>query len=181
MRIITVINTNIIESPLGPLFAGATDKGICMLEFCDPARLKRESADLVKLLGMELAEGMNEPLARLITELEEYFEGKRKEFTLSLVAPGTPFQREVWKELLNIPFGSTRTYSEQANALGRPDAVRAVAGANGLNRIVILIPCHRVIGADGSLTGYGGGLERKHWLLEHERKFSGQPHEMTLF
>lgn len=102
------------------------------------------------------------------TQLSEYFEGTRSEFDLKLNPQGTDFQQKVWNELLNIPFGKTRTYLEQTKQLGDPKAIRAVASANGKNPIGIIIPCHRVIGSDGSLTGYASGIWRKKWLLEHE-------------
>ena len=117
----------------------------------------------------------------LFRSLKEYFAGIRKEFCLPLVNPGTDFQLRVWKELLMIPFGVTRSYQDQADALGNHSSVRAVANANGMNRIAIIIPCHRVIGANGSLTGYGGGLKRKKWLIDHEKRYSGQPYEKNLF
>lgn len=103
-----------------------------------------------------------------VTQLAEYFNGTRSEFKLKLNPKGTDFQQKVWKELLNIPFGKTRTYLEQTKQLGDPKAIRAVASANGKNPIGIVIPCHRVIGSDGSLTGYASGIWRKKWLLEHE-------------
>jgi O-6-methylguanine DNA methyltransferase len=98
-----------------------------------------------------------------------------------LFAQGTEFRKRVWSELLNIPFGSTRTYIEQASGMMKSESVRAVAGANGMNPVCILIPCHRVIGSNGSLTGYSGGLHRKKWLLDHEKRFSGQPVNGSLF
>ena len=101
-------------------------------------------------------------------ELDEYFLGQRKDFTVKLDTPGTDFQNSVWKALCDIPFATTASYQEQATRLNNPKAVRAVARANGMNRVAIVIPCHRVIGKDGSLTGYAGGLERKRWLLDHE-------------
>lgn len=107
-------------------------------------------------------------LAHCITQLEEYFSGKRTEFDLKLNPQGTDFQKQVWQELLNIPFGKTRTYLEQTKQIGDPKAIRAVASANGKNPLWIVVPCHRVIGSDGSLTGYAGGIWRKKWLLEHE-------------
>jgi len=176
-----MIRTIKITSPLGELLAGATDEGICLLEFNDRKRAQRETKDLIKLLGQPIIEDENEHLTELKKQLAEYFEGSRKEFTVPLVTPGTDFQQEVWKELLLIPFGKTRSYQEQANALDKPDAVRAVANANGMNRISIVIPCHRVIGSNGRLTGYGGGLGRKKWLLDHEKKHSGIATEMLLF
>lgn len=101
-------------------------------------------------------------------QIQEYFEGKRNQFNISLNPEGTTFQKKVWEELLKIPFGKTKSYQEIANNLGDPKVIRAAASANGKNPIAILIPCHRVIGSDGSLTGYAGGLHRKKWLLEHE-------------
>ena len=107
-------------------------------------------------------------LKSCIVQLDEYFEGNRTQFDLKLNPQGTDFQKKVWDELLNIPFGKTRSYLEQTKKIGDPKAIRAVASANGRNPIWIIIPCHRVIGSDGSLTGYGGGIWRKKWLLEHE-------------
>jgi methylated-DNA-[protein]-cysteine S-methyltransferase len=107
-------------------------------------------------------------------QLAQYFRGARREFDMPIAPMGTAFQRDVWRALRDIPFGETRSYSELARSLGKPNAVRAVAQANGSNPLPIIIPCHRVIGADGSLTGFGGGLEIKHWLLEHESAGRGQ-------
>ncbi|MHB1862698.1 MAG: methylated-DNA--[protein]-cysteine S-methyltransferase [Gemmatimonadaceae bacterium] len=109
-------------------------------------------------------------LARARDQLNAYFDGTLTRFDLPLAAEGTPFQRQVWDALRRIPFGSTMSYGALARALGRPTATRAVGAANGRNPISIVVPCHRVIGADGSLTGFGGGMERKRWLLEHERR-----------
>jgi AraC family transcriptional regulator of adaptative response/methylated-DNA-[protein]-cysteine methyltransferase len=176
-----LIVTSEIETVLGIMIAGAVDEGICLLEFSDRRMLKTEFSDLKKYLNFEITEGNNPHIADLRIQLEEYFEGSRKKFDLKLVTPGTEFQQSVWQELLRIPYGTTRSYQEQANALEKPGSIRAVANANGMNRIAIVIPCHRVIGSDGSLTGYGGGLKRKKWLLDHERKYSGQPVDLSLF
>jgi AraC family transcriptional regulator of adaptative response/methylated-DNA-[protein]-cysteine methyltransferase len=170
-----------IETPLGEMIAGATDKGVCLLEFHDRRALPTEYKDLERLLNTTIEQGENKHLKSIRKQLSEYFDGKRKEFTIPLVTPGSEFQQAVWKELLNIKFGATRSYQEQATALKSPDSVRAVANANGLNRISIVIPCHRVIGSDGRLTGYGGGLKRKKWLLDHEKKYSGQAIDLSLF
>jgi methylated-DNA-[protein]-cysteine S-methyltransferase len=105
-------------------------------------------------------------------QLDEYFAGERDTFSLPLAAPGTPFQREVWKELLEVGFGTTITYSELARRVGRPNSQRAVGGANGRNPICIIVPCHRVVGSDGSLTGYSAGIDSKRWLLEFERELT---------
>jgi methylated-DNA-[protein]-cysteine S-methyltransferase len=109
------------------------------------------------------------PFRAAIAQLEEYFAGTRRDFDLPLAPRGSGFQLAAWRALRDIPYGATRSYAEQARVIGRPDAVRAVGAANGRNPISIIVPCHRVVGADGSLTGYGGGLDRKRWLLEHER------------
>ena len=159
-----------IKTPLGEMIAGATDEGICLLEFTDRRMLPTEYKDLTRLLKTTLEDGENRHLKILKKQLKEYFDGSRKDFSIALVTPGSEFQKAVWKELQNIKFGTTRTYQEQSIALNRPDSVRAVANANGMNRISIVIPCHRVIGSDGRLTGYGGGLKRKKWLLDHEKK-----------
>ena len=107
-------------------------------------------------------------------QLREYFEGSRTTFTNSVRLGGTAFQNEAWSALLQIPFGETSTYGKQAAAIGRPKAVRAIGAANGKNRIGIIVPCHRVIGANGTLTGYGGGMDRKRWLLNHEKRIREQ-------
>lgn len=176
-----MIKTTKIETPLGEMVAGATDEGVCLLEFLDRKILPAEYKDLTRLLGTTTEEGENKHLRTLRKQLKEYFAGKRKEFTIPLVIPGTEFQRSVWIELQNIKFGETRSYQEQAEALKSPESVRAVANANGMNRISILIPCHRVIGSDGHLVGYGGGLKRKKWLLDHEKKYTGQAVDLYLF
>lgn len=150
------------------MFISATDKGVCLLEFADRRMLETEFEDLQKRLSAKIIAGENEHIQQAKFELAEYFAGKRKSFEVALDTPSTPFRQNVWQELLKIPFGKTCSYGALAKALGKPNAVRAVGTANGHNRVAIIIPCHRVIGADGSLTGYAGGLERKRWLLELE-------------
>jgi AraC family transcriptional regulator of adaptative response/methylated-DNA-[protein]-cysteine methyltransferase len=176
-----MIKTVKIETPLGEMTAGATPDGICLLLFTDKQILKTEFEDLSRELETTVKRGWNKHLRALRKQLKEYFRGKRKEFSLSIVTPGTDFQQEVWKLLQKIPYGSTISYLEQAEQLKNAKAVRAVASANGANRIAVVIPCHRVIGSDGSLIGYGGGLERKKWLIDHEKRYSGQPVNGTLF
>ena len=158
-----------IDSPLGPLLAGATDAGICLLEFTDRRMLETNLATIRKRLLSPIVPGEHRWLAQLVTELKDYLAGGRKNFSTPLDPRGTEFQEQVWAALRKIPFGQTIAYDELARRVGRPTAQRAVASANGQNRIAILIPCHRVIGKDGSLTGYGGGLWRKRLLLELER------------
>ena len=176
-----MIKKTIIETPIGEMIAGATKEGICLLEFSDRKTLSSQIEEVTGLLETTTKEGSNRHLRMLKRQLKEYFKGKRKEFSLQMLTPGTEFQQSVWKELRKIPYGSTMSYQEQADLLKNPLSVRAVAQANGANRLAIIIPCHRVIGSDGHLVGYGGGLERKKWLLDHEKKFSGKPVDLNLF
>jgi len=164
-----IVYTTTIETPMGNMIAGATEQGICLLEFTERAILLQEFKDLEKLLNAEIKEGENEHFSLLKKELKEYFEGTLKKFTVPLVIVGTSFQKLVWQELLRIPYGVTRSYKEQSIAINNREAVRAVGHANGSNRIAIIIPCHRVIGDNGSLIGYGGGLLRKKRLLDLEK------------
>jgi AraC family transcriptional regulator, regulatory protein of adaptative response / methylated-DNA-[protein]-cysteine methyltransferase len=180
-NLVSMIFTKRIETPLGDMIAGATDEGICLLEFSDRRMLPTEYKDLARLLKTTIIEGSNNHIQDISKQLKEYFDGSRKKFSVPLVTPGTEFRISVWNELLNIEYGTVRSYQEQANALNCADSVRAVANANGMNRISIVIPCHRVIGSDGHLTGYGGGLIRKKWLLDHERKHSGKTIDLALF
>jgi AraC family transcriptional regulator, regulatory protein of adaptative response / methylated-DNA-[protein]-cysteine methyltransferase len=170
-----------IETPIGEMVAGATKEGLCLLEFGDRKSLQSQIDEVAGLLETTFENGSNKNLRMVKKQLKEYFKGKRKEFTIPLLTPGSDFQQSVWKDLVKIPYGSTKTYQEQADLLNNPGSVRAVAHANASNRIAIMIPCHRVIGSDGHLIGYGGGLERKRWLLDHERKFSGKPVDLNLF
>lgn len=165
-----LIKVTRILTPLGPMLAGANDDGICLLEFVDRRMLGTQLKRLTKLLSAAFVPGDNPHFKQLNLQITEYFAGKRKQFSVPLVVPGTEFQKKVWKILQQIPYATTRSYKQQAEILGNPAAIRAVARANGDNRIAIIIPCHRVIGADGNLTGYGGGLWRKRHLLELEKK-----------
>ena len=165
-----VILINRLTTPLGPMFICATEKGICLLEFVDRRMLETEFRDLQKLLNANIIIGENKHIKQAKKEIKEYFSGKRQNFEVSLHTPGTDFQNLVWKGLQNIPYGQTSTYQKQAAAIDKPKAIRALATANGYNRLAIIIPCHRVIGKDGALRGYGGGLERKQWLLDHEKE-----------
>jgi AraC family transcriptional regulator of adaptative response/methylated-DNA-[protein]-cysteine methyltransferase len=158
------------DSPLGPMVALASEEGLCLLEFGDRRMLETELADLQRRLNAVLLPGANRFTDEAVRQTEEYFEGVRTAFDVPLHTPGTPFQQRVWNELRNIPYGEVRSYAQIAAAIGKPNAVRAVGAANGMNRIAVMIPCHRVIGANGALTGYGGGLWRKDWLLKHEKE-----------
>jgi AraC family transcriptional regulator of adaptative response/methylated-DNA-[protein]-cysteine methyltransferase len=159
-------------TPLGPMFVCASERGICLLEFVDRRMLETELKDLQRLLQARILVGENPHTSQAEREVGEYFVGTRQEFELTLDTPGSEFQQSVWQALQAIPYGSTASYAEQAKKLGKPQAVRAVAGANGANRVAIVVPCHRVVGKNGELTGYGGGLARKQWLLEHERRYA---------
>lgn len=166
----SVILIHRFTTPLGPMFVCATGNGVCLLEFVDRRALETEFNDLQRLLEAPILAGENNHTRQAVQEITEYFGGQRTDFDVSLDLPGSDFQRSVWKLLQRIPYGQTASYQEQADRLGRPSAVRAIANANGANRVSIIVPCHRVIGKDGSLIGYGGGLPRKRWLLDHEQR-----------
>lgn len=159
-----------ILTPLGPMIAMAEERGLSLLEFTDRPALPAEIEELKGRYGYAIAPGENVHLDRVERELEAYFDGRLTAFSVPLWLPGTPFQQEVWSALQRIPFGETRAYGELAALLNRPGASRAVGRANGQNRVSIVVPCHRIIGADGSLTGYGGGQPRKDFLLKLERR-----------
>lgn len=172
---ISIIKTIDITTPLGPMIAGATTEGICFLEFTSRIRMEKEFTDLKKLLHATMKPGRNEHLDQLERELAEYFNGKRKSFSVPLHTPGNDFSRAVWESLKEIPYGTTCTYKEQADRMNNPKAIRAIASTNGRNRLAIIIPCHRVIGSNGSMTGYAGGIDKKKWLLKFERSHSEVP------
>jgi AraC family transcriptional regulator of adaptative response/methylated-DNA-[protein]-cysteine methyltransferase len=158
-----------IETPLGPMVAGATSRAVCLLEFTERRMLEAQLATLARRLELPAIPGNNAVLEQLSAELTRYFAGSLTRFEVPLLYPGTPFQASVWEQLLTIPYGRTRSYRDIAASIGQPGAVRAVGTANGANRIAIVIPCHRVVNADGQLGGYGGGLWRKRMLLDLEQ------------
>ncbi len=167
-----------LVTPLGPMVAGATEDAVCLLEFADRRMLETQVERVSARLGAVPVPGTNELLDGLAEELAAYFEGRVRAFASPLTTPGTAFQEAVWDELARIPYGETVSYADLARRVGRPDAVRAIARANGDNRLAILLPCHRVVGSDGRLRGYGGGLWRKRYLLELERDHGrGRPGE----
>lgn len=182
-----------IQSPIGAMLALADDTGLRLLDFVDRRGIERHIQTIRRVLSCPITLGQHAMLDLVEHELEKYFAAKPSAFTttsssaglqphvagipLAPISPGgtiggSPFQRSAWAELRRIPPGQTRTYAQQARAIGNPNAVRAVARANGENFLSLIIPCHRVIGADGSMTGYGGGTDRKRWLLIHESKFA---------
>ncbi len=158
-----------VTTPLGEMLAMADENSLVALEFTEPERLDPQLGRLRKRLRGIWQEGNTPVLDQIERELADYYAGHRREFDVSIQLSGTEFQNRVWTELLKIPYGETRTYGQIAAQLGDPNVVRAVGMANGDNPLAIIVPCHRVIGADGSLTGYGGGLWRKQRLIELEQ------------
>jgi AraC family transcriptional regulator, regulatory protein of adaptative response / methylated-DNA-[protein]-cysteine methyltransferase len=166
---VAVLYSRWLDTPLGPMLAIANDEGIHVLDFVNRRGLEREITRLRAKTRAVIVPGAHRYLDEAAREMAAYYKGQRHQFSLTLAARGTDFQRKVWEALQAIPLGETRSYAEIAKAIGAPTAVRAVARANGDNYRAIVIPCHRVIGSDGALTGYGGGLPRKQWLLDSER------------
>jgi len=165
-----VVTVNRYLSPLGPMLLGVTQEQLCLMEFADRRMLETQIERLRRRLQCSMVPGSSPLLDRAAAELDAYFTGVLRVFSLPLALPGTEFQQRVWRQLMKIPFGETISYAQLASRIGQPSAVRAVARANGDNRLAIVVPCHRVIGSDGRLTGYGGGLWRKQKLLEHEQQ-----------
>ncbi len=159
-----------LDTPLGPMIAVADDDALYLLEFVDRRGLEREVERLRKKVKLAIIPGETAPIKSIEKELQLYFANKLTEFKTPLFYVGTPFQQRVWDELKLIPFGQTRSYSDLAHAVGNDNAFRAVATANGANQLAIVIPCHRVINLNGNIGGYGGGIHRKSWLLNHEKK-----------
>lgn len=160
---------NRLVSPLGTLVVVCDEETVYLLEFADRKVLDTQFKKLAKLVPRSIAPGENDLMQSLQRQLSEYFDGDRTSFDSSLFIQGTDFQQAVWKELLQIEYGTTASYEQVARKIGRPQAQRAVGRANGENRIAILIPCHRVIRQNGELSGYGGGVRRKEWMLDHEQ------------
>jgi AraC family transcriptional regulator of adaptative response/methylated-DNA-[protein]-cysteine methyltransferase len=158
-----------IDTILGPMIAIADEESLYLLEFVTRRGLEREVERLRKK-GFALVPGNTLPLTSIETELNDYFAGTLKAFKTPYRVFGSPFQQQVWEQLCQIPYGETRSYAEQSTLLGKPNAYRAVANANGANQLAIVVPCHRVIASDGTLGGYGGGLAVKQWLLNHEKQ-----------
>lgn len=161
-----------ISSPLGPMLALASDEGLCLLEFVDRRSIETQITTVRQRTGRVVIPGQHRILQQLERELAAYFEDGTTPFSVPLDPQGTAFERAVWDRLVRIPAGETASYARIAKELDNPGAARAIGRANGSNRIAIVIPCHRVIRADGSLCGYGGGIDRKHWLLTHEGAIS---------
>ena len=158
-----------LDTPIGAMLAVADETGLHLLEFAERQALPGEIARLKERVG-PICFGQSKVIKALEHQLEQYFSGRQATFDVPVVQRGTAFEAKVWEALRQVPSGQTRSYGEIARSIGRPDAPRAVARANGANQVAILVPCHRIVGADGSLTGYGGKIWRKQWLLEHERR-----------
>lgn len=167
-----ILKASWLDTRLGPMMAIADDEALYLLEFVDRRGLEREVERLRLRTKSAIIPGYTAPIRSIERELGAYFDGKLTEFKTPLFLLGSPFQQEVWDQLLRIPPGRTSSYGEIAAAMGRPTAYRAVAQANGANQLAIVIPCHRVINTSGELGGYGGGLSRKQWLLNHEKSMS---------
>jgi AraC family transcriptional regulator of adaptative response/methylated-DNA-[protein]-cysteine methyltransferase len=167
-----VLKASWLDTKLGPMLAIADEDSLCLLEFVDRRGLEREIERLRIKMKAVIFPGKTDPIDFIEAELESYFDGTLREFKTPLRLIGSPFQQSVWEELQRIPYGLTRSYLEQANLIGKPNAYRAVANANGANQLAIVIPCHRIINSNGDLGGYGGGIVRKKWLIDHEKKGS---------
>lgn len=160
-----VIYTHRYPSPCGELLLGSCGNQLCLCDWQVEKHRNHVDRRLQKVLKADFVDGMSAVIERAMSQLDEYFAGRRRIFDVPLLFVGTDFQKTVWKSLLDIPYGTTLSYGEMARSIGMPGSVRAVANANGANAISVFVPCHRVIGSDGSLTGYGGGLEAKQALL----------------
>lgn len=167
-----ILNKAKLDTPLGSMLAIADKNALYLLEFDNGRSLEREIENLRTKMQATFISGYSSPIHSIEIELRAYFEGSLKEFKTPLYMLGSPFQRLVWNELRTIPYGQTRSYRDQAIAIGKKAAYRAVANANGANQIAIVIPCHRIINSNGNLGGYGGGVPRKKWLIDHEKRYS---------
>ena len=177
---LSVIYLQQIETPIGALVICASEKGICLVEFADIQDLEREYQRICKAKQARIIESSSDLIEQLKGELDAYFKGELKAFTVPLDLIGTEFQQTVWQGLCTIPYGQTKSYKEQAEFLQLPKSIRAVANANGQNRMALVIPCHRIIGTDRSLTGYRGGIWRKKFLLELENKAYNKTEQLSL-
>jgi AraC family transcriptional regulator, regulatory protein of adaptative response / methylated-DNA-[protein]-cysteine methyltransferase len=165
-----ILKASWLDTRLGPMIAIADDNALYLLEFVDRRGLEREVERLRQKTKSAIIPGFVPPINSIESELSQYFDGNLIEFKTPLFFMGSPFQKCVWEALKNIPYGETRSYADIAKAVGRPTAFRAVAQANGANQLALVIPCHRVINTNGDLGGYGGGITRKEWLLNHEKQ-----------
>jgi AraC family transcriptional regulator, regulatory protein of adaptative response / methylated-DNA-[protein]-cysteine methyltransferase len=176
---IKMLKARWLDTALGPMLAIADEEYLYLLEFVSRRGLEREILRLRKR-GFAIMPGDSVPLKLIAAELKLYFSGRLKEFKTPYQVFGSPFQQQVWQELVKIPYGETGSYKEQAVAIGKPNSYRAVANANGANQLALIIPCHRIIASDGSMGGYGGGVAVKEWLLKHEKAMLNPLDHITL-
>ena len=167
---IQILKVSRLDTPLGAMAAIASDDALYLLEFVDRSGLERKVERLRQRTKCAISPGISAPIASIEQELASWFAGTLRAFKTPLLLLGTSFQQSAWQALCRIPYGETCSYLEQAAAIGKPSATRAVANANGANQLVIVIPCHRIINTNGGLGGYGGGIARKRWLIEHEKQ-----------
>ncbi len=165
----SILKASWLDSPLGPMLAISDEKVLYLLEFVERRGLEREIERLRQKTKSAIIPGNTAPITSIEAELKLYFAGTLKKFKTPIHLLGSPFQKQVWSELMRIPYGQTRSYLEQAQAIRKPTACRAVANANGANQLAIIIPCHRIINSNGDLGGYGGGISRKKWLIDLEK------------
>jgi len=166
----SLLKVSSFDTPLGPLLAISDEKALYLLEFADRRGPEAEMQRFGQKVKATIIPGLTDPICSIKNELSLYFAGTLSTFKTPLFTIGSPFQKSVWEQLRKIPYGSTISYGEQAAAIDKPTAYRAVALANGANQFSIVVPCHRVINTNGELGGYGGGISRKKWLLNHEKK-----------
>ncbi len=164
-----ILKSGWLDSPLGPMLAISDDQALYLLEFIERRGLEKEIERLRIKLKAVIIPGRTSAIDLIEKELAEYFSGKLKTFRTPIHMLGSPFQKTVWQELMRIPYGQTKSYLAQADAIGKPTAFRAVANANGANQLAIIIPCHRIINSNGNIGGYGGGISRKRWLINMEK------------
>ena len=174
MSHIITLSKTLLETPLGPMLAIADEHILYLLEFTERRNLDAEIGRLLHHKKATLLSNITPPLQRINQELQAYFDGTLQSFKTPFQSLGTPFQKQAWRALCQIPYGQTKSYLEQGNMMNKPQACRAVANANSMNQLAIIIPCHRIIRSDNTLGGYAAGVERKQWLLKHE-KLSGAP------
>jgi len=167
-----VLKASWLDTQLGPMLAISDDAALYLLEFVERRGLEREIEKLRRQMNAAILPGTTDPIQSITREIQAYFEGTLRAFQTPLHLLGSPFQRLVWEELIRIPYGQTRSYAAQATAMGKATAYRAVANANGANQLAIIIPCHRIINSNGDLGGYGGGVARKQWLIDHEKRYA---------
>lgn len=165
-----ILKSSWLTTPLGPMLAIADEHALYLLEFAERRNLEHELKQLPIKSNATIVPGRTKQIDSIEQELTLYFAGSLKEFKTPVQFLGSPFQNNVWRTLTTVPYGHTVSYAQEATALGKPSASRAVANANGANQLAIIIPCHRIINTNGNLGGYGGGIARKQWLLNHEKK-----------